>query len=249
MARTYREIAIEEMLGTVEEAMSQVIDWWGDLPPPMKEAIEQFRTQLGAAIDSVEFVKRALDREVHETDYGKGPAWRLPRCMSDGRRARQTRAQTAPGVAPLFDLDRGKKAGWSQALRRLGLETPADKALHWAVKPAIQSWHWEIVFRLLDAGEVIITAKASDGSFHLMVRDTGPGISIPDQAKLFQEFQQADNAITRKKGGTGLGLAISKRIVEMHGGKIWVESQVGRGSRFTFTLPIVVERQVAIEQK
>jgi len=68
MARTYREIAIEEMLRTVEEAMSQVINWWGDLPPPMKEAIEQFRTQLGAAIDSVEFVKRALDRQVHETD-------------------------------------------------------------------------------------------------------------------------------------------------------------------------------------
>jgi hypothetical protein len=74
MARTYRDIAIEEMLGTVEEAMSQVIDWWGDLPPPMKEAIEQFRTQLGAAIDSVEFVKRALDRQVIETDRGKDPA-------------------------------------------------------------------------------------------------------------------------------------------------------------------------------
>src|SRR5262252_5346505 len=63
MARTYREIAIEDMLGTVQEAMSQVIDWWGDLPPPMKEAIGHFRTQLGAAIDSVEFVKRA-----HSTD-------------------------------------------------------------------------------------------------------------------------------------------------------------------------------------
>jgi len=74
MARTYREIAIEQMLGTVEEAMSQVIDWWGDLPPPMKQAIEQFRTQLEAAIDSVEFVKRALDRQVHETDRWKGPA-------------------------------------------------------------------------------------------------------------------------------------------------------------------------------
>jgi hypothetical protein len=73
MAKTYREIAIEQMLQTVEEAMSQVIDWWADLPPPMKEAIGQFRTQLGAAIDSVEFVKRALDREVHETDRGKGP--------------------------------------------------------------------------------------------------------------------------------------------------------------------------------
>jgi hypothetical protein len=65
---------VEEMLGTVEEAMSQVIDWWGDLPPPMKEAIEQFRAQLGAAIDSVEFVKRALDRQVQEGDRGTGPA-------------------------------------------------------------------------------------------------------------------------------------------------------------------------------
>jgi hypothetical protein len=66
MARTYREIAIEEMLQTVEEAISRVIDWWGDLPPPMKDAIEQFRTQLGAAIDSVEFVRRALDRQAPE---------------------------------------------------------------------------------------------------------------------------------------------------------------------------------------
>jgi hypothetical protein len=67
MPRTYREIAIEQMLQTVEAAMSGVIDWWGDLPPPMNEAIEQFRTELGAAIDSVEFVKRALDRQVPES--------------------------------------------------------------------------------------------------------------------------------------------------------------------------------------
>ena len=72
MARTYRDIAIEDMVRTVEEAMSRVIDWWGDLPPPMKDAVEQFRTQLGAAIDSVEFVKRALDRQVPETEYGDG---------------------------------------------------------------------------------------------------------------------------------------------------------------------------------
>jgi signal transduction histidine kinase len=98
--------------------------------------------------------------------------------------------------------------------------------------------------KFTDAGEVAIRAEANNGSFHVSVRDTGPGISAADQAKLFQEFQQADNAITRKKGGTGLGLAISKRIIEMHGGKIWVESQPGQGSTFAFTLPVHVERQV-----
>jgi len=98
--------------------------------------------------------------------------------------------------------------------------------------------------KFTDAGEVAIKAEANNGSFYVSVRDTGPGISAADQARLFQEFQQADNAITKKKGGTGLGLAISKRIIEMHGGKIWVESEPGRGSTFAFTLPVIVERQV-----
>ena len=98
--------------------------------------------------------------------------------------------------------------------------------------------------KFTDAGEVAIKAEANNGAFYVSVRDTGPGISAADQARLFQEFQQADNAITRKKGGTGLGLAISKRIIEMHGGKIWVESQPGQGSTFAFTLPVIVERQV-----
>jgi GAF domain-containing protein len=97
--------------------------------------------------------------------------------------------------------------------------------------------------KFTDTGEVAIKAEANNGSFHVSVRDTGPGISAADQAKLFQEFQQADNAITRKKGGTGLGLAISKRIIEMHGGKIGVESRPGQGSTFAFTLPVIVERQ------
>jgi hypothetical protein len=73
MVKTYRDVAIEQMIATVEAAMSRVIDWWGDLPMPMKEAVDDFRVQLGAAIDSVEFVKRALDRQVHESDLGKGP--------------------------------------------------------------------------------------------------------------------------------------------------------------------------------
>jgi signal transduction histidine kinase len=97
--------------------------------------------------------------------------------------------------------------------------------------------------KFTDVGEVVIKADASNGSFNLSVRDTGPGISETDQAKLFQEFQQADNSVTRKKGGTGLGLTISKRIIEMHGGKIWLESVVGKGSTFSFTLPVMVKQQ------
>jgi signal transduction histidine kinase len=97
--------------------------------------------------------------------------------------------------------------------------------------------------KFTDQGEVAIKASAANGSFEVAARDTGPGISAADQAKLFQEFQQAENSITRKKGGTGLGLAISKRIIEMHGGKIWVESRVGEGSTFSFTLPVTVKQQ------
>src|ERR1700739_1095467 len=98
--------------------------------------------------------------------------------------------------------------------------------------------------KFTDPGEIPTKADANNGSFYVSVRAPGPGISAADQAKLFQEFQQADNAITRKKGGTGLGLAISKRIIEMHGGRICVEWQSGHGSTFAFTLPVTVERQV-----
>ena len=97
--------------------------------------------------------------------------------------------------------------------------------------------------KFTDAGEVRINATAANGSFRVAVADTGPGISAVDQGKLFQEFQQADSSITKNKGGTGLGLAISRRIVEMHGGTIWVESEVGKGSTFVFTLPVIAERQ------
>jgi signal transduction histidine kinase len=97
--------------------------------------------------------------------------------------------------------------------------------------------------KFTDSGEVLIKGSSTQGSFTVAVHDTGPGISKADQAKLFQEFQQADNSITRKKGGTGLGLAISKRIIEMHGGKIWVESVMGHGSTFSFMLPVSVQQQ------
>ena len=69
MAQTYREVAINQMIATTEEAMSHAIDWWGDLPISMNEEIDKFRVRLGAAIDSIEFVKRALARPVPETSW------------------------------------------------------------------------------------------------------------------------------------------------------------------------------------
>src|SRR5262249_17377377 len=97
--------------------------------------------------------------------------------------------------------------------------------------------------KFTDKGEVVIKAAAANGTFTVAVCDTGPGIAAADQAKIFEEFQQADSSITRKKGGTGLGLSIAKRIIEMHGGRIWVESEPGKGSTFYFTVPVQVETQ------
>jgi signal transduction histidine kinase len=88
-----------------------------------------------------------------------------------------------------------------------------------------------------EGGKVWVRAGAMNGDVCVEVGDTGPGIAAEDQERIFQEFQQAGSD-AGKPQGTGLGLALAKKFVEMHGGKIWVESEVGKGSTFTFTLPI-----------
>ena len=108
--------------------------------------------------------------------------------------------------------------------------------------------------KFTDTGEVRVEIGVADGlfrvavatqdaAFRVSVSDTGPGIAPADQERIFEEFQQADSSSTRKKGGTGLGLSIAKRIIELHGGRIGVESSLGKGSTFWFTLPLRVERQ------
>jgi signal transduction histidine kinase/HAMP domain-containing protein len=92
--------------------------------------------------------------------------------------------------------------------------------------------------KFTEAGEVRLEATAANGAFRVSVSDTGPGISEADQERIFEEFRQVDSSATRAKGGTGLGLAIARRIVEMHGGRIWVESSPGKGSTFSFVLPV-----------
>ena len=94
--------------------------------------------------------------------------------------------------------------------------------------------------KFTERGSVTVAAAASDGWITMSVADTGVGIAHDSLAFIFDEFRQADSSTTRKYGGTGLGLAISKRLVGLHGGRIWVDSTVGVGSTFRFTLPVRV---------
>lgn len=105
----------------------------------------------------------------------------------------------------------------------------------------------QIMFNLLsnsvkfskpEGGTITIKSEKEIDTVKISVSDTGIGIKEEDIGKLFKEFEQLDSGINKQYGGTGLGLAISKRLVELHGGKIWIESRVGEGSTFTFTLPL-----------
>jgi two-component system phosphate regulon sensor histidine kinase PhoR len=90
----------------------------------------------------------------------------------------------------------------------------------------------------LSRGEIVVSTEARDGQVVFTVADTGIGIPKGDQSRIFERFYRVDAARSRELGGTGLGLSIAKHIVEVHGGRIWVDSEVGRGSQFHFTIPI-----------
>lgn len=104
----------------------------------------------------------------------------------------------------------------------------------------------QIIFNLLsnavkftpDGGKLGLEAKTNKKAVKITVWDTGIGIAPEDQERIFDEFQQVDSSFSREHEGTGLGLALTKKLVELHGGKIWVESKLGKGSRFTFSIPI-----------
>jgi signal transduction histidine kinase len=106
----------------------------------------------------------------------------------------------------------------------------------------------QVIFNLLsnavkftpEGGSIVVASAQVDGEMQVSVTDTGPGIAAEDRERVFEEFQQTDVGVQQREG-TGLGLALSKRLVELHGGRIWVESELGHGSRFVFTLPIEEE--------
>jgi two-component system phosphate regulon sensor histidine kinase PhoR len=90
----------------------------------------------------------------------------------------------------------------------------------------------------LPGGEITLSAEARSDEIIVTVSDTGIGIPKADQPRIFERFYRVDVARSREAGGTGLGLSIAKHLVEAHGGRLWVESELGQGSRFHFSVPI-----------
>jgi len=88
-----------------------------------------------------------------------------------------------------------------------------------------------------EGGQIDVAARLQDDVAEVSVADTGVGIAPEDQETVFEEFRQVGTA-DKKAEGTGLGLTLSRKFIELHGGKIWVQSKLGRGSTFTFTLPV-----------
>jgi signal transduction histidine kinase len=88
-----------------------------------------------------------------------------------------------------------------------------------------------------EGGRVYVDARREGGAVVIAVADTGIGIAPEDHEAVFEEFRQVGRNYTNKQEGTGLGLALTRKFVELHGGRIWLDSAPGRGSKFTFTLP------------
>jgi signal transduction histidine kinase/class 3 adenylate cyclase len=120
-------------------------------------------------------------------------------------------------------------------------EIPLDFPLAEADENRLQQILYNLVgnaIKFTDAGEVVLSARQEGDMLSISVTDTGIGIAPEKQERIFEEFEQADGSVARIYGGTGLGLSVTRRLVELHGGTLHVESEAGKGSRFTFTLPV-----------
>ena len=126
----------------------------------------------------------------------------------------------------------------------LEVDVPEPSVLVWADRDKVTQVLMNLVgnaikFTPSDGKIGVSTANDRRGWVRVSIRDTGPGIPASEQEKIFEKFYQVTQDDGPKPKGTGLGLAIAKSLVELHGGKIWVESEEGRGSTFSFTLQVL----------
>jgi signal transduction histidine kinase/HAMP domain-containing protein len=200
-------------------------DIFGDVPPRIRETLERVKTNghhlLGLINDVLDLSKiEAGQLTLSLGDYAMGDV--VHGVVSAVQSLAAEKKLALETMVPA-DLPRGR--GDERRLTQVLLNLAGN------------------AIKFTETGRISIDARASDGALVVSVSDTGPGISEADQQKIFEEFQQVDSSSTRTKGGSGLGLSISRRIVELHGGRLWVESALGEGSMFCFTVPVTGERQ------
>ena len=199
---------LNAVLGYTELILDET---FGDVPEPIRDSLERARNSgqhlLGLINDVLDLSKiEAGQLTLSLADYAMEE---VTQAVATGVESLAAEKKLALRVSVPPDLPPGR--GDSRRIAQVLLNLVGN------------------ALKFTEAGEVRVAVTVSDGAFVVSVADTGPGISEADQAKIFEEFQQADSSSTRKKGGTGLGLAIAKRIVELHGGRIWVESTLGPG--------------------
>ena len=158
-----------------------------------------------------------------------------------------------PGEINLKDIINGSLLMFREKAMKHGIKLKAEIEEGIGDIEADERKIKQVIFNLLsnafkftpEGGSVRVSARPiPDSDFiEISVEDTGIGISAEDQKMLFQPFQQLETSYTKKYAGTGLGLNLCKKFVELHGGKIWVESEVGKGSKFVFTIPVKLEKK------
>jgi signal transduction histidine kinase len=213
----------------------------------------ELRTPLNAIIGFSQVLQQRLFGEVNEKqdeylDDILSSANHLLSLINDVLDLSKVEAGQVELELDLFSLREAVERGVVMVRERAhknGVELTVDLAEDVDVVRGDERRVRQIVFNLLSnavkftpsGGSIVVATAHRPGEVEVSVADTGPGVPPEDVERIFGEFQQTDVGM-RQREGTGLGLALSKRLVELHGGRIWVESELGEGSRFAFTLPL-----------
>ena len=214
----------------------------------------ELRTPLNAIIGFSDVLEQRLFGELNarQADYTRDIASSgrhlldLVNEILDLSKVEAGRMELEPSEFALAETIRGTLAFVRERAASHGIELAADVPTDLGTVVADERKVRQVLLNLLsnavkftpDGGTIGVRAWRTDGEVQVAVRDTGIGIAPEDQAKVFDEFQQVGKASDRSREGTGLGLTLAKRFIELHGGGIWVDSKIGKGTTFTFAIPV-----------
>jgi signal transduction histidine kinase len=220
----------------------------------MANMSHELRTPLNAIIGFSDVLEQRLFGELNErqADYTHDIATsgrhllELVNEILDLSKVEAGRMELEPTEFALADTIRGALAFVRERAATHAIELAADVPSDLGTVVADERKVRQVLLNLLsnavkftpDGGTIGVQAQRGDDQIQVSVRDTGIGIASADQAKVFDEFQQVGKTSDRSREGTGLGLTLAKRFIELHGGRIWVTSELGKGTTFTFAIPV-----------